>query len=241
MRVLLVGGAVRDELLGLRNKDLDFCVELTDMIGRPAEEGFAAMRDIIERDGFVIFKEDPEHVTLRAKFPKDHKNAGMTSDFVLCRKDGPSSDGRHPDFVLTADVAADLARRDLTINALARSEDGTLIDMHGGREDLEAGLIRFVGDPEKRLAEDALRAFRALRFAVTKRFTLAPETVEALQALHAEAFDAVSTDRICNDELHKMFSTDTAASIALLTQFPIMLEVALSRGIRLLPTMKEKK
>lgn len=240
MRVFLVGGAVRDSLLGLSSKDLDFSVEIPELIGQPADVGFTAMRDMIKAQGFTIFVESPEHLTLRAKFPKGHKDEGQTGDFVLCREDGPSSDGRRPDWVKVADLAADLARRDLTINALARDEEGVLIDPHGGREDLEAGLLRFVGSAEDRLAEDALRAFRALRFSVTKRFTLTDETVEALGAMHAEAFDAVSTDRM-RDELHKMFATDTAAALVVLAQFPLLLEVALSRGLWLKPTTEAAK
>lgn len=238
MKTFLVGGAVRDRLLGVSSKDLDFCVEIPDLIGQPAAVGFAAMRDMIEAQGFTIFVESPEHLTLRAKFPKGHKDEGMVGDFVLCREDGPSSDGRRPDFVRVADLAADLARRDLTINSLAIDENDVLIDHHGGREDLEAGILRFVGKAEDRLAEDALRAFRALRFSVTKRFTLADETVEALGHMHAEAFDAVSTDRM-RDELHKMFATDTAAALVVLAQFPLLLEVALSRGLWLEPTTKQ--
>jgi tRNA nucleotidyltransferase (CCA-adding enzyme) len=161
-------------------------------------------------------------------------------DFVLCRKDGPSTDGRRPDFVEAGTILDDLARRDFTVNAMARDEDGVLLDPHGGREDLEAGLLRFVGSAEDRLAEDALRAFRALRFSVTKRFTITDETAEALRAMHAEAFDAVSTDRM-RDELHKMFSTDTAAALVVLAQFPLLLEVALSRGLWLKPTTEAAK
>lgn len=241
MNTYLVGGAVRDQLLGVTSKDLDYSVEIPDLIGQPADVGFAAMRDMIEQQGFTIFLETPEHLTLRAKFPKEHENASQTGDFVLCREDGPSTDGRHPDWVKVGDLSADLARRDLTINALARAEDGTLIDPHGGREDLEAGRLRFVGEPEDRLAEDALRAFRALRFAVTKGFTMHIATEHAITLMHKEAFDAVSTDRI-RDELHKMFAKDTAASITLLAhRFPLLLEVALDRGLWLRPTTEVPK
>lgn len=239
MQTFLVGGAVRDQLLGLTKiKDLDFSVEIPDMIGRPADEGFAAMRAEVERRGFTIFVEDPEHVTLRAKFPKGHKNEKMIGDFVLCREDGPSSDGRHPDWVKVADLAADLARRDCTINALAKAEDGTIIDPHGGQADIEARLIRFVGNPEDRLREDALRAFRALRFSITKDFVLHPRTRWAIGSMEASDFDAVSTDRI-REEMLKMFVKDTAASLTLFLQFPVMLNLALDRKIWLRPTTED--
>lgn len=222
-----VGGCVRDSMLGLKSKDIDWAVEAP---------SFEALVEFATERCSKVFLVTPEHFTVRGLDPE----LGPV-DFVLCRKDGPSSDGRHPDFVEAGTILDDLARRDFTVNAMARDKDGVLLDPHGGREDLEAGLLRFVGKAEDRLAEDALRAFRGLRFSVTKRFRLTDDAAEAIRALHAEAFDAVSTDRICNDELHKMFSADTAASIAILTEFPILLEVALSRGVRLLPTMKAAK
>jgi tRNA nucleotidyltransferase/poly(A) polymerase len=98
-----------------------------------------------------------------------------------------------------------------------------------------------VGEPKDRLAEDALRAFRALRFAVTKNFVLTTETIEALDLMHKEAFDAVSTDRI-RDEFHKMFAKDTGAAITILSHtFPLLLEVALDRGLWLRPTTEVPK
>lgn len=221
IRFFQVGGCVRDEQLGLESKDIDFAVEA---------ESFEAMSEAVHARCSKVFLEKPEFLTIRGLDPE----LGAV-DFVLCRKDGPSSDGRRPDFVEAGTILDDLARRDFTVNAMARDEEGVLLDPHGGREDLEAGVLRFVGSAEDRLAEDALRAFRALRFAVTKRFTLAPETVEALGSMHAEAFDGVSTDRM-RDELHKMFAKDTAAALVTLAQFPLILEVALSRGLWLKPT-----
>lgn len=238
MRTYLVGGAVRDELLGIRSKDLDYSVEIPELIGQPADVGFAAMRDIVKAQGFEIFLESPEHLTLRARFPKGHKNDRTTGDFVLCREDGPSSDGRHPDWVRVGDLAADLNRRDFTVNALAMDDDDNLIDLHGGRSDLESRLLRFVGDPSERLKEDALRAFRALRFTVTKRFTMTEDTVFAVRTMAAEDFDAVSTDRI-RDEAFKMFASDTRSSLTVLAHFPILFELVLARGIWLEPTVRK--
>lgn len=224
IRMFRVGGCVRDELLGIESKDIDFAVEAPT---------FEAMSEAVHARCSKVFLETPEFFTIRGLDPE----LGAV-DFVLCRKDGPTADGRRPEFVEAGTILDDLARRDFTVNAMARDEEGVLLDPHGGREDLEAGLLRFVGRAEDRLAEDALRAFRALRFSVTKRFTLTPETAEALLGMHAEAFDSVSTDRM-RDELHKMFATDTAAALAVLAQFPLLLEVALSRGLWLEPTTKQ--
>lgn len=241
IRFFRVGGCVRDELLGVDTKDIDFAVEVNPSHDRDPEDnnithGWQIMRSAVHARCTKVFLETPEFLTIRGLDP--HIGA---VDFVLCRKDGPSSDGRRPDSVEAGTLLDDLARRDFTVNAMARDEDGVLIDPHGGREDLESGRLRFVGDPEDRLAEDALRAFRGLRFSVTKRFTMTPETIHAIGAMHAEAFDAVSTDRI-RDELHKMFAADTAASITILSHtFPLLLEVALSRGLWLKPTTEVPK
>jgi tRNA nucleotidyltransferase/poly(A) polymerase len=226
IRFFQVGGCVRDELIGTPSKDIDFAVEA------PSWE---AMAKAVRARCSKVFLETPEFLTIRGLDP----DIGAV-DFVLCRKDGTSTDGRRPDFVEPGTLFDDLARRDFSVNAMARDEDGVLIDPHGGREDLEAGRLRFVGDPEERLAEDALRAFRGLRFTVTKRFTMTDDTIFAIGSMHAEAFDAVSTDRI-RDELHKMFAADTAASITILSHtFPLLLEVALDRGLWLKPTTEER-
>lgn len=241
MRILLVGGAVRDELLGRGSKDLDFCVEIPEMIGQPVEVGFEAMREAIERDGFTVFTESPEHVTLRAKFPKGHVNEHMVGDFVLCREDGPSSDGRRPDWVRVADLAADLDRRDFTINALAKDEDGNIIDRHNGLADLEAGVLRFVGKPEDRIREDALRVMRAIRFSVTKGFVFAFETAEAICGSQVPELLAAISEERREQELKTMFgNAPTPQVLAVLASLPPALQEAMFSGrVRLTSTLKK--
>lgn len=226
IRFFQVGGCVRDSLLGVRSKDIDFAVEAP---------SFEAMADAVvarcskvftDNDGFVGEK----FLTIRGIEPE----LGAV-DFTLCRKDGPSSNGRHPDFVEAGTILDDLARRDFTVNAMALTDEGELLDPHGGQIDLEARRLRFVGAPEDRLREDALRAFRAIRFAITKSFSMTEGTILAIKEMEPEAFDAVSTDRV-RDELFKMFSKDTAATLTILLQFPVLFNVALSRGIWLKPT-----
>lgn len=230
IRFFRVGGCVRDELLGIESKDIDFAVEAP---------SFEAMLSAVEARCTKVFR-DKEGAPIGAEF---FTVRGLDPelgpvDFVLCRKDGPSSDGRRPDFVEAGTLADDLARRDFTVNAMARDEDGVLVDPHGGREDLEAGVLRFVGEPADRLEEDKLRAFRALRFSVTKRFVLHDSVVAALLSMHKEAFDGVSTERM-REELHKMFAKDTGAALLVLMDFPVMLEVALDRGLWLKPTTEK--
>lgn len=84
------------------------------------------------------------------------------------RREGSYADGRHPDRVsFEASLEEDLARRDFTVNAMALDEKGNIVDLFGGRADLERGLIRCVGNPEARFREDALRMFRGVRFAAS--------------------------------------------------------------------------
>jgi tRNA nucleotidyltransferase (CCA-adding enzyme) len=239
MKMFLVGGAVRDGLLGRQSKDLDFSVEIPSMIGQPVAAGFDAMRDAVEAQGFTIFVESPEHLTLRAKFPKGHVNEKMVGDFVLCREDGPSSDGRHPEWVQVGDLAADLRRRDFTINALAMDEDGNIIDHHRGVEDLKSGALRFVGNPWDRLQEDALRAFRGFRFQITKGLVLDSAARSAIRSMEVDQFDAVSTERI-REELTRCFAFDTSRTLLMLGEFPTLLRLALGRGLWLKPTLEDR-
>lgn len=233
VRFFRVGGCIRDELLGIETKDIDFAVEAP---------SFEAMAEAVKDRCTKVFLDNngrfvgEDFFTIRGIDP----DLGAV-DFVLCRKDGPSTDGRRPDFVEPGTLLDDLARRDFTVNALARGDDGVLVDPHGGRADLESRRLRFVGVAEDRLTEDALRAFRGVRFCVTKAFEMDPEAADVISHMHKEAFDAVSTDRI-RDELHKMFAADTAATLkCLVTTFPILLETALDRKLWLKPTTEAPK
>lgn len=240
IRAFEVGGCVRDELLGLHSKDIDFAVEA---------ESFEAMTMWLLNQGFEIFLSTEEFFTIRARFPRNFEGPAewkrLTADFVLCRKDGPSTDGRRPDFVEPGTIEDDLARRDFTVNAMARLAftgttwitSGEVIDPHHGRVDLSHQHIRFVGDPMERLREDGLRALRAIRFAVTKGFNLDPSVVCALQ--EAETHDllrGVSAERI-REELHKAFKFNTPHTLELLTTLGFIREL-FSDGLWLEPTLK---
>lgn len=227
----MVGGCVRDKLMGIDSKDIDFAVEC---------ESFDVMRAELVAQGFEIFTENPEFFVIRAHFPKTHEQFGKTTaDFVLCRRDGFSTDSRRPDQVFAGTLLDDLARRDFTMNAIAQGLDGELIDPHGGEHDIEWGIIRFVCDPHTRLQEDGLRAIRGLRFMVTKNFHMHADSWDAINATSTIRFlNAVSTERI-RDELHKMFWHDTIKSFDLLNTInPNLLEAILRPGIKLLPSMK---
>ena len=101
----------------------------------------------------------------------------MQIEITTYRIDGEYSDKRHPESVtFSTELKDDLSRRDFTVNALACSVDGTIVDCFGGKEDLEGKVIRCVGEAEKRFDEDALRIMRAVRFASQLDFTIADET-----------------------------------------------------------------
>lgn len=248
MKMFEVGGCVRDELLGLKSKDIDFTVVLEGFDIAQVEERhvppFSLMVLRLQRMGFKIFLESPEFLTVRAQFPNSYpmvgNNKNLTADFVLARKESDYTDGRRPDKVEVGTLEDDLARRDFTMNAIAKDADGSLIDPFNGREDIDARIIRAVGDPMERLMEDALRALRALRFSVTKGFTIEEELANVL-ASHdlAIALERISDERI-QQELSKMFRFNSQKSLYTLGFFPLLTSAAFSGSVSLDATMKTK-
>lgn len=244
-----VGGCVRDELLGTPSKDIDFSVEVTTaelahdlatyVENNPITAAWEIMRKAVAARCSKVFLETPQFFTIRGL----DADLGPV-DFVLCRKDGPSSDGRRPDFVEPGMIYDDLARRDFTVNAMAIPEGGTLVDLYdpfNGYDDLTERVLRFVGSSEDRLRQDALRAYRLLRFSITKRMSVEQEARLAVSRMVRADFDAVSTDRIV-DELMKCYKHSTSATLQALnlTHFPVLLDLALHRGIWLMPTTKSR-
>lgn len=232
VQMFRIGGCVRDHLLGVESKDVDFVV---------IAPTFEAMEAAVRERCTKVF-EDKDGVPVGAQF---HTLRGLdpvlgSVDFVWSREDGPSSDGRRPDWVRPAPLESDQRRRDFTINSMAMTDDGTLIDPFGGRSDLADRRLRFVGFAEDRLREDGLRAFRGVRFQITKGFTLDSAARAAIRAMTADQFDAVSTERI-REELHRCFAKDTAASLrTLCVEFPNLMTLALDRGLWLKPTTEER-
>lgn len=230
-----VGGAVRDELMGVESSDVDFAV---------TAPSYEAMKAYLEGQGFRIFQEREEFVTIKAQPPEGHplRERTNSADFVLARRDGPSSDGRRPDYTEPGSLEDDLERRDFTVNAIAKDIDGNLIDPHGGQEDLRNRVLRFVGDPGQRVREDGLRVLRGYRFIVTKGLTAEPATWAALTSPEsAEMLKSVSKERVAA-ELQKMFDYDTIGAIQLLGSLPeATLEAIFPEGVRLAPSMKQVK
>lgn len=231
-----VGGAVRDSLMGLSSKDVDFSVVAQEGLFQDAAKAFAALEAHLMEQGFKVFESRPEFLTIRAQVAPGHPLQARTkvADFVLARKDGPYSDGRRPDWVLPGTLEDDVFRRDLTVNSLCRDINGNLIDLTGGVRDLQNCLIRFVGDPQQRIAEDGLRVMRCFRFRITKGFLFEKATKEAcISEFGAKMLSKVSTERV-REELVKMFRANTLASLRLLGKLPGHTQEAIFRdGLRL--------
>lgn len=201
------GGCVRDELLGRTPSDYDVATDadpdrIRQLFRRTSEVGVAF--------GVVLVRDFAE-----------------TIEVATFRADGPYTDRRRPDAVTFSDARSDASRRDFTINALFLDPNtspppgaphiaGTVIDFVGGLEDLDARIIRAVGDPDARLAEDHLRALRAVRFAARLGFELEPRTLEAMRK-HASELVGVSRERI-GDELRRILAHPTRVrAVELLT------------------------
>lgn len=236
-----VGGAVRDSFLGVDSKDVDF-VAVSEQQFYTADDAFAALVSFLSESGFKVFLETPEFFTVRAQVPNNHplKSRTNVADFVLARKDGPSSDGRRPDYVLPGTLFDDLQRRDFTVNAMAIL-NGELVDPFNGKQDLKNNLLRFVGDPVDRIAEDGLRVMRALRFFITKGFDMDADTWDAVNSdFAAEMLGKVSVERV-SEELNRMFFVNTLESMKLITSLSDSMQSSIFRdGLRLMPTLKQK-
>ncbi|OAB58299.1 hypothetical protein AY599_11335 [Leptolyngbya valderiana BDU 20041] len=194
------GGCVRDELLGIQPGDFDVATDATpDRLSKL----FRGARLVGAQFGVVQVKK-----------------LGVWTEVATFRSDGSYTDRRRPDEVTFSDAQSDAERRDFTINALfldplADEADwterhpgervgGRVIDLVGGLADLQAGVVRAVGDPHRRLAEDHLRALRAVRFAARLGFEIDPTTAHAI-AEHALELEGVSRERV-GGELRRMLS-----------------------------------
>jgi poly(A) polymerase len=183
--VFFAGGVVRDLLLGRSISDIDLA---TSAHPEMVEALFGKTIPIGKEFGVVI-------VVINSK----------NYEVTTFRSDASYSDGRHPDDVSFADTNEDALRRDFTVNALFMDPSTEeVIDLVGGKKDLESRIIRTVGDPEERFTEDRLRLMRAIRFAAELGFEVDPSTLRAVKE-NADCIVQVSQERI-RDELLKMLT-----------------------------------
>lgn len=196
----IVGGCVRDILLGRSPEDWDITtsakpLEIKQIFHKTIDTGIAhgTVTVLLEKEGYEV---------------------------TTYRIDGEYEDSRHPKSVeFTSNLVEDLKRRDFTINAMAYHPDEGLIDVFGGKEDLQQGVIRCVGDPLNRFEEDALRMLRAIRFSGQLNFLIDPNTKDAI-VKKASTIQRISAERI-HVELNKL----------LLSNYPEKLMLAYEMGI----------
>lgn len=181
----LVGGCVRDLLRGATPQDWDIC---TSALPREIEGCFPGVR---------VVETGVKHGTVALLL-----DDGLY-EVTTYRTDGTYSDGRHPDAVrFVSRLEADLERRDFTINAMALGLDGELRDPFGGAEDVRRGIVRCVGDPDRRFQEDGLRLMRCLRFSACLGYAIEDGTGAAV-GRNLEMLDRVAAERV-NGELCKL-------------------------------------
>jgi poly(A) polymerase len=201
-RALWAGGCVRDQLLGLEPDDYDIASD-----ARPEEVAKLFRRTIAVGASFGVVEVlgAREHPELRVQV-------------AAFRSDGAYIDGRHPQSVHFSSPEADAQRRDFTINGLFFDPlQNQVIDYVGGRADLDARLLRAIGDPRERFREDKLRLMRGVRMAARFGLAIEPATLAAMHAM-ADQINAVSAERIA-DELKKMLALpDRAVALDLLMQ-----------------------
>lgn len=192
----VVGGCVRDSLLGKEPKDWDICTSATPDQIKELLSPHKILNTGLQHGTVTVLTEDGNY------------------EVTTFRVDGRYSDGRHPDTVeFVSSLRDDLARRDFTINAMAFNSSVGLVDFFNGQKDLQDQMISCVGNPSDRFQEDALRILRALRFSSVYQFHIADDTAKAIHS-HADLLSNVAAERI-NSELCKLLLGAGAKAVLL--------------------------
>ncbi|NOX89581.1 MAG: HD domain-containing protein [Calditrichaeota bacterium] len=218
-KIFVVGGYVRDLLLGKRVKDIDFVVVGDAMKFADQLKKDLHLRTIIRYPRFGTFMT---------------RYYGYQLEFVNAREESYNKDSRKP-VTKQADLFTDLSRRDFTINTLAMDISpqnfGEIIDVFNGKEDLKAGIIRTPLDPVRTFSDDPLRMLRAVRFAARLNFTIESATFEAIKA-NADRLSIVSPERI-TDEFNKILLADKPSEGLLLLDKSGLLDVFFPELVKL--------
>ena len=203
-QAFFAGGCVRDLLLGREPADYDVS---TDATPQQVMQIFPQTFAVGEQFGVVLVPQSGGATGVLARHAA-HRNGAV--EVATFRSDMGYSDGRHPDEVrFSKDPREDVERRDFTINGMMLDPvTNQILDFVGGRDDLKAGIVRAIGDPERRFAEDKLRMLRAVRFAARFDYKIDPATMEAIQKL-APKIHQVSSERV-REELTKMLTEGRA-------------------------------
>lgn len=191
-----VGGCVRDYMLGKSGGDVDIATSASPQ----------KVVELMHENSVAVYETGIQHGTVTAVYKGAHY------EITTFRTDGEYNDFRRPESVnFVKSIEEDLSRRDFTVNAMACSLSGEIIDLYGGKKDIENKIIRTVGDADKRFSEDALRIMRALRFASVLGFEIESNTEKALFR-NKELLLNVSAERIYN-ELSKFLCGDNVLSV----------------------------
>lgn len=213
----LVGGCVRDMVLGVRPHDWDIC---TSALPEQVMEVFPLARPTGLKHGTVTVRINSRSV-----------------EVTTFRSEENYSDHRHPETVrFVGELTTDLSRRDFTVNAMALSLDGLVMDPFGGLKDLEHRCLRCVGSPELRFEEDALRMFRALRFSARLDFTIEEATLAAIEK-KAPLASALAAERI-RDEVEKTLLTLRPDTVGLMQRLGLLDDFLCTRAEDSLPELQ---
>jgi len=217
----LVGGSIRDGLLGRKSYDYDLATD-----AKPNDVARLFRRTI---------PTGIKHGTVSIIF------GNYRFETTSFREDGPYSDGRHPDKVsFSESIESDLARRDFTVNAMAWDLiNKKFFDPHGGKDDLKKKLIRAIGNPQERLREDGLRSIRACRLASQLGFQIHPDTLDAISKTLSN-ISALSVERIW-EELRKILETEKPSVSFLLFKKTGLIELLFPEFGTLLDSSLDKR
>ncbi len=245
MKIYEVGGCIRDSLLGIESKDIDYSVVL-DNTDQTVDEGWDQMLSFLKKEGYQIFLETKDCFTVRAKFPIGHINEGLVADFVMARKEVGYVLGTRKPILEVGTLYDDLIRRDFTLNALAKDMDGNIIDYFNGIEHLKEGLLVTPLNPMKTMMDDPLRILRALRFSLTKDLEVHTDIMESMKQpdILDKLKKTVSQERI-REEITKMMMCDTIKTMKLLVDIDRdyikgFLNIVFKDTMWLKPTMEKK-
>lgn len=198
----LVGGCVRDHILGRPCKDVDVCTSAT-----PDQVGALFLKTKLVGAKFGVCLVEVDNTTI---------------EVATFRKEGAYTDSRHPDLVtLATDIMVDLRRRDFTMNALLMDESGEVIDLFRSRGSLDARTIHSVGEPDDRFIEDPLRMLRAIRFACQLDFHIGSSTEAAILS-NAPSIQNISKERVTQELVKILTSGQAAKGLTLLSHLGLL-------------------
>ncbi len=203
--LFLVGGYVRDRLLGRETEDYDFATS-----ARPE-----VTKDILESNSFRAIPIGMEFGTVAAVIKTDSGPIEIQITTYRC-EESYRKGSRHPDVVFGSNLEEDLVRRDFTVNAIAMDEKGAIIDPLGGRIDLKGKVIRTPLNPEETFSEDPLRMLRAFRFACRLGFSIEKKTLEAIGKEHHRIMD-ISRER-WKMEMNSLLTAENGEEVARVLQ-----------------------